>query len=230
MVLVSLHLPKTAGTSFRTALREHFGSRYLDDYAGGGLSRPPCERQAAARTDGLQLARNGLGGVGCVHGHFLPAKYLPLAERNELVFVTWMRDPVARLFSHYRYWRLSYDAEHSLPHHKQVIEEGWTLEEFCLSEAFRNIYTQYLWNFPLERFAFIGISEHYREDLHAFSRKYLAADLACHRSNVTHVRSAADRMDPALVRRIREFHAADMHLYRQALELRKARQQDRAVA
>lgn len=226
MVLVSLHLPKTAGTSFRTALQEHFGTSYRDDYADGGLSRPAHERQAAAQANGLALAASGLHGVHCVHGHFLPAKYLPLAQRDELVFVTWMRDPVVRLLSHYRYWQHSYDAEHSAPHHRQVVEEGWTLEAFCLSEAFRNVYSQYLWDFPLERFAFIGISEHYREDLQAFSREYLGSDLACHRHNVTPARSALDHVDPALVQRIRTFHAADMELYRRALELREARLRD----
>lgn len=229
MVLISLHLPKTAGTSFRAALREHFGERYRDDYADGGLTRPACEREPAAQADAARLACDGLGEAACVHGHFLPAKYLPLAGRAELVFVTWMRDPVTRLFSHYRYWQRSYDPEHSAPHHRKVIEEGWTLEQFCLSETYRNVYTQYLWNFPLERFAFIGISEHYREDLHAFSREYLGTDLVFHRDNVTRAGRDSIGVDAAFVQRVREFHAADMQLYQRALELRRLRLRKRAL-
>lgn len=201
----------------------HFGERYRDDYADGGLSRPAEQRLAEASMAGQRLALEGLDGVGCVHGHFLPLKYLPLAEREPLIFVTWMRDPVARLISHYDYWQRSYDSQHSMPHHRRVIEEGWTLEQFCLSEAFRNVYSQYLRGFPLERFAFIGISEFYRDDLHAFSERFLAGELQYRQENMAERPAVGERMTAEAQARIRTFHAEDARLYEYALALRKVR-------
>src|SRR6185437_3392377 len=102
-------------------------------------------------------------------------------------------------------------------------EQGWTLEQFCLSEQFRNIYTQYLWGFPLEKFAVSGISEHYPEDLLEFSRRYLDTDLEIRRKNATVTAYRHRDLEPDLIERVRHFHAADIALYQRALQLRPAR-------
>ena len=171
MTIISEHLPKTAGTSLAASLADHFGDGLHRDYDDKAISKPIAQRCREALTAALDIADQGLPDTDCVHGHFLPLKYLLLGTRCELTFVTWMREPVARLLSHYYYWQASYDPATAAPHHRQVIEQGWTLEQFCLSEQFRNIYTQYLWGFPLENFDFIGITEHYADDLRAFSRR-----------------------------------------------------------
>jgi hypothetical protein len=224
VTIISLHLPKTAGTSFKTSLEAHFGHRYRDDYGDQGISKSVAERGKLALTAALALAAQGLGEVACVHGHFLPLKYLLLATRCDLTFVTWMREPAERMLSHYYYWLESYDRSTSAPHHRKVVEEGWTLEQFCLSEQFRNIYSQYLWGFPLENFAFIGISEHYREDLQEFSRRYLPCSLEPLRRNVTVNRPSRLAVDEVFLDEVRDFHAADVRLYQRALQQRQARQ------
>lgn len=223
MTIISLHLPKTAGTSFSASLAEHFGERYRGDYDDATISKSPHDRGVQAMRAGLQLAEQGLGQVNCIHGHFLPLKYLLLSTQSRLVFVTWMREPVARLLSHFHYWQESYDEATAAPHHRQFIEEKWTLERFCLSEKFRNIYSQYLWGFPLENFSFIGISEHYEEDLLDFSRRYLSASFEPQRRNVTANASLRASPDAGFIREVRDFHAADMALYRQALQWRSQR-------
>ncbi|HEY8682599.1 MAG TPA: hypothetical protein VIM06_05465 [Rhodanobacter sp.] len=221
MTIISLHLPKTAGTSFGVALAAHFGERYQDDYSDQVISKSLAQRHEEALAAGLSIAEHGLGKVECVHGHFLPAKYLLLSSKRELTFVTWMREPVARMFSHYHYWQESYDEATAAPHHRQVIEEGWTLERFCLSEQFRNIYAQYLWNFPLENFAFIGISECYQEDLQEFSRRYLPTKLKSQRHNATKYTDSLSAVDEAFLDKVRDFHAADIQLYQRALQWRE---------
>jgi hypothetical protein len=222
MTIISLHLPKTAGTSFGTSMSSHFGGRYREDYADQCISKPAAQRCEEALEAGVEIAAQGLGDIECVHGHFLPVKYLALAATRELTFVTWMREPVVRMISHYYYWQESYDEKASAPHHRQVIEQGWTLEQFCLSEQFRNIYTQYLWSFPLDDFAFIGISEHYQEDLQEFCRRYLSVSLEPRSRNTTKYSGLREAPDAAFLDKVREFHAADMELYQQAL-LRRAR-------
>ncbi|HEY0199144.1 MAG TPA: hypothetical protein VGC19_11510 [Rhodanobacter sp.] len=223
MAIISVHLPKTAGTSFGVSLAAHFGDRFRGDNGDQAIAKPLTERWQQATSAGLLLAAQGLGDVACVHGHFLPAKYLPLGQRCELTFVTWMRDPVARMVSHYHYWQRSYDERIAAPHHRRVIEEGWSLQRFCLSQEFRNIYTQYLWMFPLEKFSFIGISEYFREDFEEFSKQYLATVLPHQHHNATPRSDAYIDLDAAFLDTVRDFHAADMELYAKALRLRRIR-------
>lgn len=223
MTFISLHLPKTGGTSFKASLMTHFGDRYRDDYNDQALSHPRLDRFRAALSAGEVIAVQGLNNIECVHGHFMPVKYQRLDARRALTFVTWMREPVARMLSHYDYWRENYDERTAAPHHRQVIEEGWTLKQFCLSEQFRNIYTQYLWGFPLERFAFIGITEYFREDMREFSERFLSTSLEPKYLNTTKFGVSRRIVDEAFLKKVRDFHAADIQLYQRALQWRLAR-------
>lgn len=223
MTLISVHLPKTAGTSFKASLAAHFGDRYRDDYGDKVISQSRHERFKAAISAGVLIARQGLDGIDCVHGHFLPMKFQQLDISRSLTFVTWMREPVARLLSHYDYWQESYDKETAAPHHRKVIEEGWTLERFCLSKQFRNIYTQYLWGFPLEMFSFIGITEHYNDDMREFSARFLSADIPPQHLNAAKYSRSSRSVDEAFLEEVRVFHAADIRLYQRALQLRRER-------
>jgi len=223
MTIISVHLPKTAGTSFKASLAAHFGEYFREDNNDQAISNPVPDRCRAALAAGTTIAEQGLHGVKCVHGHFLPVKYLLHSTQENLTFVTWMRDPVARMLSHYDYWRESYDERTSSPHHRQVVEERWTLKEFCLSEKFRNIYTQYLWGFPLESFSFVGITEHYHEDMRDFADRFLSNGLDAHHLNATKHGVSRRIVDPVFLAKVHDFHAADMRLYKRALRWRQER-------
>ncbi len=223
MTLISLHLPKTAGASFGWALNDFFGGSLLRDYDDRPMSKPADERNPAALIAGEQLTTQGLAGVSCVHGHFLPVKYLGLSTVQNLRFVTWMRDPVQRLISHYNFWQRGYNRKTAGPHRKQVVEEKWTLEQFCLSAGFRNIYSQYLWAFPVQKFEFIGITDYYDDDLAYVAENFLGGTLKRKRLNVTRKRTASYSIEPALREKIERYHSQDVALYQRALELRLAR-------
>ena len=77
-MLVSLHMPKTGGLSFRATLEEHFGGRFAHDYADYPLAHPPEERQRMALESSPMLNSRELAGKECIHGHFLPVKYWSL--------------------------------------------------------------------------------------------------------------------------------------------------------
>jgi hypothetical protein len=219
-MLISVHLPKTGGVSFRAVLEKAMPSGLRRDYGDAPLNTPVPERISAAFRDGLANLGADLSGVQCIHGHFLPVKYLPMASvRGGVDFVTWMRHPVDRLVSHYNYWmRRPVNAQ---PFRRRVVEEGWSLERFCLSQELRNLYSQFLYAFPLEYFSFIGITEHYAEDLSEFTRRYLGSGGAVERLNAAP--GGGTSVDAALRRRIEEFHADDMALYERALAYRAAR-------
>lgn len=223
-MIVSLHLPKTAGTSFGAALQDHFGERLRRDYGDLPLNTPADVRNASALRASLDMDDGGLEGVACVHGHFLPVKYLLQAERRGARFVTWMRHPVDRLLSHYAFWRRHSPPSPSHALHWRMHAEDWSLEAFCLAPELRDVYAQFLWAFPLEYFDFVGITEHYEADFGHFSRHYLDGAAVPLRLNVG--AAGADlpaQAGPALRQRIEDFHARDMALYRRALEQRALR-------
>lgn len=220
MKLISVHLPKTAGSSFRSSLEVLFKEKLYKDYQGSGIALSAFEKNRRILTESLSLANKGLLSFDCIHGHFPPAKYLLLNDLEPLTFITWMREPVSRMISHYYYWQRAYDPKRSAPHHKQVIEENWSLEEFCLNERFRNIYSKYLWGFPLEYFDFIGITEHYEEDFHYFTKKYFNKKLPIRRDNASQQMYNAG-LSPEVLEKIKKFHSKDLELYQRALDIRQ---------
>ena len=227
-MLVSVHMPKTAGLSFRASLEACFGEGFRHDYQDYPLAQPAIVRREQALDRGRAMRAADFAGVDCVHGHFLPLKYLELARTLPCTFVTWLREPVVRLVSHYYYWQRAYDPASALtsPLHRRVMEEGWSLQRFCLAPELRNVYSEFLWGFPLQRLDFIGITEFFADDLRYFSQQLLGNKLQAHTLNrrvATGGGAAPARLSAAARAEIEAWHAADMALYRQALALRKAR-------
>ena len=223
-MLISVHLPKTAGSSFLKSLEDHFGDRLYRDYRDFPLNVSRPRRRGWAIVGNFLNIGGSLHAIECIHGHFLPAKYFLLSMRRPTRFVTWMRHPVERLASHYKFWRESYDSAASQPLHRRVVEEDWSFERFSLSPSLRNVYGQFLWCFPLSRFSFVGITEHYEEDLSLFADSVLGTTLQPYS-----IRTHADRQTPGygiaddLRQAIETFHRDDMMLYREALRLRHER-------
>jgi hypothetical protein len=228
-MLISIHMPKTAGLSFRATLESHYGDAFRPDYGDYPLAHSPDERRATAQSYAEAIQSAELSGVDCIHGHFLPMKYLPLAAGTDCRFVTWLREPVARLVSHYAYWHSSYDqasgSTSSL--HRRVVEEGWTLEQFCLAPQLRNVYSEFLWGFPPERLNFVGITEFFEEDLRYFSTHFLGLNATPRHLNerlVSDDDGVASQLAALDLAQIRQFHAEDVTLYQRELARRRARE------
>ncbi len=181
--------------------------------------RSPTDRQRRAMAEALWLDLRGIPeSVRCIHGHFLPVKYLLYATRRDATFVTWLREPVDRMLSHYYYMRRMKPGN---PMHRRLVDEDWSVERFTLGPEFRNFYHQYFWGFPLENFAFIGIQEHYSDDLQYFASTFLGSPVSEVRTNVG--RSEAHAVSDQLRQAIAEHHAEDVSLYQRALAIRDRR-------
>jgi len=220
-MIISLHLPKTAGTSFGSTLERHFGGGLLKDYGDLPINTPVYERNKAALR--ASLSETDLSGVECIHGHFLPIKFLLLASKRRVTFVTWMRNPVDRVVSHYFFWKKHYDPVTAPSLQRQVVEENWSLERFCLGLELKDLYWQFLWGFPLEYFDFVGISEFYADDLAYFAAHYLHAQTEPRKLNAGDEGERGYTVDASLRRKIESFHAIDVNLYQRALAKRHAR-------
>jgi hypothetical protein len=184
------------------------------------MHTPEYDRNKAALQASLCNAENDFPGIECIHGHFLPIKYLLLTNKREVRFVTWMRNPVERVLSHYFFWKSHYDPKTAPRLHRKVIEDDWSIERFCLGPEIRDLYCQYLWGFPIERFDFIGVTEFYEGDLEYFARHYLQTPIEAIRLNVGVKGKDGYKIDVSLRRKIESFHARDMDLYQRVLERR----------
>jgi hypothetical protein len=224
-MLISLHLPKTAGSSFLDSLEEQYNNSVLHDYSDLPINTTAFRRKQHALR---MLVLNGLfppKGIECIHGHFLPLKYLFCSN---VKFITWMRDPIERLGSHYYYWQRSFNPSNAPALHKQVIEEQWTLDRFCLSPQLRNIYSQFLWGFPINRFDFIGITEYFEADMEYFYNEILGATFQNHRKNTNEGKENSSYFeDNNLREKIEKFHSKDVSLYKHALNMRLTRRSTR---
>jgi len=224
--LVSVHLPKTAGRSFRFYLKHIFGQNFVLDKTDQILHRSLEERQAQLdqflRSNTLDNCQKPC----CFHGHFLAYKYLQVLGESNVLYVSWMREPFQRMRSHYEYWQRNYNAARAEALHKKVIEEAWSFEKFCFSEQMQNVYSQFLWNFPVDKFDFIGITEYYNVDLKYFHSKYLnEKELKVFHEHKNPVKEKANYSHPedSFLKDFKEFHKEDYRLFHAAMEDRSNR-------
>lgn len=171
-IVVSVHVPKTAGTTFKAMLQKCFGSALLLDYGDdlfGEEMRPKGLSGAVARAWRAAIARRALlpGKLDpkrhrCVHGHFFASKYDWLEDRAFLA--TWLRDPVERVVSHY-YFFLNRPSRAN-PVRARIRE--LSLEQFAAEPPLRDVQSRILGGVPLERFGFVGLQSEFNAMVGSF--------------------------------------------------------------
>ena len=211
-MIVSIHIPKTAGSSFRKGLERRFGDRLLADYGDRPLSDSVTDRCRRLRTR-LEVfrRRDGLkADYDIVHGHFLASKYSSL--KHDAAFCAFFRDPVARALSQYQYWRSNPDPQNRM--WGKLHAEGMTIARFASLPRQQRIFALFTAGWPLERFAFVGITEEYELSLDLFSAIF-GIDIRRHRINVgTGVEYGA--VDGRERREVEAFQRANYCIYDEA--------------
>lgn len=214
--LVVVHVPKTAGTSLRLALREAYGEGLLEDYGDRPLTHPWWRRRAGAMAAALGRAGRPPG-APCVFGHFLALKYRWCRPAR---FALWTRDPVDRVLSRYAHY-LRDSAAGDGSHAARGLRPGLDLDGFLALPNYRDTLTEYLWGFPLERLDFIGTAECFDEDLGRLSRRFLEGRaLPRPVENRSPPALGPDRLDAGIRERVARANARDVALHRRLLALR----------
>jgi hypothetical protein len=198
--IVFVHVPKTAGTSLRVALGRNPGKRVLlQDYGPGketsdairALQGPPARyatlREAVAAPGGLLLI-----------GHFPAERYWDLFNADS--FVTFLRDPVARVVSEWN-------------HKVTLTGLAEDLATYAGRPAHRNQMTRMLgpdWR----RFGFVGLTERYEASLPQLSA-HIGLRVPTERRNEGQYPQGMSRaqVDAGTAARIAEWNAEDAALH-----------------
>jgi hypothetical protein len=223
-MLLSVHMPKTGGTSFYKNLQDVYDARLLwhnNDWVEI-MTPQAVERRERHRTDLIGELETFRRRFDAIHGHFSARKYSGLFRDARLV--TFVRDPFQHAVSCYEFALRSDSLLH--PGHDTFKARNMSVVE--LIEMYPDHQSMYVDGVPLEQFALIAISERYAESLALFERitglRFPRHDT---RENVNPVKPAGAYVISRDVRRAVERHRArDVELYRRAVErferLRKA--------
>jgi hypothetical protein len=218
--IISVHVPKTGGTSLLVEIQRGVFGRYLLDYEDRPNSMRVRHRiHRTASMAGVRLRPGKMLTYGIIHGHFRVSKYAFLYPRA--IFITFLREPVARIISAYAYLKhvLSKDPEayRYNPYLELICNRQMDLVEYARLEVFRHLYDRLVGGLSLDKYAFIGITEEYSRSVLLLA-KLLSVDI-----NVRHeLRNPQDdylaeygRFMPELVSANRENTA----IYQQALRI-----------
>ncbi len=200
-MIVSVHAPKCAGTSFRKILDSIFGRHIWHNY-GDVFTREQARTKIVP------------GKIRAIHGHFIADAFDDLFPRRRLI--TWVRHPVERLVSNYYHYLRAPDMRDDCC--RMVHERRLGLRDFADLDWMRNMSTRYLAGKPIEDFAFVGVAERFGESLEAFSRALgFRRVLAMPRENVNPGR-ASDRypLSPADHSCLLERNQLDLDWYEKA--------------
>ena len=214
--LVSVHVPKTAGTTLLAGLRTTLGRRLLEDYNDRPLAHKRWPRRLIALSHAARKAGQTLP-YDCVYGHFLPVKYATCIHTR---FATWLREPVQRVVSRYHHY--CRHIENEPQHLRHGLVAGLTLEQFVRLPQYQNTYAEYFWGFSLRRFDFIGIVEDFPEELDRFAR-ITGISIPESMPSLNQNPDASDRayeVPKKLDELIRSLNARDVKIYERALRAR----------
>jgi hypothetical protein len=215
-MIVSVHVTKTAGTSFGTALRREFGARFMhDDEDWAGYKTPEANARRAANAARMRARRDELlERFDVIHGHFAPEKYAGLFPRTE--FVAFFRDPFQQAVSHYQFLsRLPPTLDH--PVARDFHAARMTLEDFIAWEATRNPQAQLIGELAVEDFAMVGLTEQFARSVVLFNEMFgcrLESDVL---ENTNPTRNGSGYpINESLRRHIARHREEDIDLYRRA--------------
>ena len=201
--LLFLHIPKTAGTSFRVAAKNPFwGLKVYTDY-GDRSSSSRFIRKCYKKKDFSPIATISEKKTILV-GHFFLKKYANYYPVQNVI--TFVREPVQRILSHYHYMIRTNRYEGSL-------------ESFVGDKRYQNIQSRSFSNYPIESIGFIGITEKYFESLLLINKYYSLKLRVKHVNKNKKMRNTCYDEDEDLISLIKEHNEEDIKIYNKAYQI-----------
>jgi hypothetical protein len=211
-MFISIHIPKTAGTSLAYVFDYGSARRilydYKDDYSNATMDdlpwwtqhKPFIERQ-----------------FDFIHGHFFYQKYAELFPDGD--FLACLRHPVERIISQFNH--VYFEANPLDWQYKAIVENDLDIVDFATFDGVRDAQSRHLDGRAIEDYEFVFISEWLGPTLRAFQNRYTfgrrdpympgtAANGALPQMNV---RTEKVAVTDAMKERIYEIAVEDVDLY-----------------
>lgn len=148
--IISIHLPKTGGSSFLKALEDNYGKENVLKYnRNNNISIKQNKKE-------LNLALKDKN-ITVLHGHlyYRDIKHLVTPETK---IITWFRDPIKRYISNYRWF---INTIHIGINNSELHRKDETIFEYVKNKRNGNKMTKFLKGLKLEKLFFIGYLDYY---------------------------------------------------------------------
>jgi len=155
-----VHIPKTAGTSFRVAAQNSFGKKNtLFDYGNESnvTSSIIKESMYIQKDENLLIEQFNKHNKLILSGHVPVTKYYHLFKKFNII--TFVRNPIDQVVSHYKHYCRDLQYKEDFP-------------SFIKDERFKNLQTRMLTSNPLETIGFIGLTEEYELSIKLINNIY----------------------------------------------------------
>ena len=199
-MIISIHVPKTGGTTFKNFLLDAFPNKVFFDYSNNEKIK-------------LEIPDN----TEILHGHITARKYRNIYP--DAKYITWLREPTQIPISMYYHYLRNPDYNSFLC--KQLYENNLTLEGFINLKKNWNVINNFIADVPLQDFSFIGILEDYDKSIERFTKQFnISDDLVIEKVNYNPDKSenkynVSDELNAQLKMACKE----SIEVYQKALEL-----------
>ena len=210
--IISVHVPKTAGTTFKKVLQQIYTEEEIFfDYPHRGPIR------------NRMLAKDSAN-VRVIHGHFPANKYdvkFPKAQK-----IIWLRNPIIRLISHYFFWK---SWQVLISDEGDLGASNLNIIDFAERPEMQNSLAEnYLKNQNLTDFYFVGLQESFQEDVTQLSQmlNWPKVEFELKNKNPYPEYDALLKellSQKEIVDKITALNKEDLELYQEALSLREER-------
>ena len=204
--LISIHIPKTAGQTFLQLFKLAYGEEEILHVNKGWLKR---------KQQNIENLNPPYYQV--LHGHLPYRSFLAHYHHPEAKFITFMRDPVERVLSNFRYYRKMKAARLKTG---KTIRHHYDLETFIELKKRQNVMARFLDGLELTDLFFLGLQEQFGQDVRLLSNKLsweLPEAAFQIKKNPT---PPTDETDKAIRQRIAALNQADIQLYNRAVALK----------
>jgi len=153
---IFVHIPKTAGTSFRKSAEELYPT--WGDYGKKSLHTSELiQEHCYQQPDMYSLKRAFDNDSQILSGHFLSQKYLDFVDTRRIL--SFVRDTHEQVVSHYN---------HCVTH----LDYEGDFDDFIKLPRYCNVQSRYLSALPVSLLGFVGLTEKYDESLAFINQKF----------------------------------------------------------
>lgn len=206
--LLFVHIPKTAGSSLKSSLADHF--KLIFDYGKkSNVTHPMVVKHIFQQNDFFSftaLFSKLCNAVLC--GHIKLDKYID--QVNVTNTISFIREPKEQIISHFN-------------HYVTVFDYQGSFDDFLTRQTAKSLQTKYLDYLPLSLMGYVGITEQYNESLIIINQQYNLALQPKQRNINKHKIVTAQNMSAAQLALLTQNNQQDIALYKEACWLHAQR-------